>query len=82
MGQTRAKLAPQTPSISIFTGNHTQNAQKHGEGDREWISRGWAAVLWLIVWQGNCLSVHATEERASATILFGYLQGAEVVPLA
>ena len=27
IGQAHAKLAPQTPSIPIFTGNHTRNAQ-------------------------------------------------------
>jgi hypothetical protein len=36
----------------------------------------------LILWHGRCFTVHATEERALATILFGYLQGAEVIPLA
>jgi hypothetical protein len=39
-------------------------------------------VLWLILWRGRCLIVHATEERALAMIVFGYLQGAEVIPLA
>jgi hypothetical protein len=29
-------------------------------------------VLWLIVWRGRCLTVHTTEERALAMILFGY----------
>jgi len=32
-------------------------------------------VLWSILWRGHCLSVHMTEERALATILFAYLQG-------
>jgi hypothetical protein len=40
-------------------------------------------VLWLIVHHRRCLSVHTTEERrALAMILFGYQQGAEVIPLA
>jgi hypothetical protein len=39
-------------------------------------------MLWLTVWRGRCLSVYTTEERALATILFAYLQGAEIVPLA
>jgi hypothetical protein len=39
-------------------------------------------MLWLIVWRGRCVTVHATKKRALAAILFGYLQGAEVIPLA
>jgi hypothetical protein len=39
-------------------------------------------MLWLIVWRRRCLTVHTTEERALAMILFAYQQGAEIVPLA
>jgi hypothetical protein len=39
-------------------------------------------MLWLIIHHGRCLTVHATEAHALATILFGCLQGAEVIPLA
>ena len=39
-------------------------------------------MLWLIVWRGRCLTVHTTAARALAMILFGYQQGAEVIPLA
>jgi hypothetical protein len=35
----------------------------------------------LIVWRGRCLTVHTTEERALAMILFAYLPGAKVIPI-
>jgi hypothetical protein len=63
----RSEVIPCSVNLSLHVGRHKRFKRQ---------------MLWLIVHHGRCVTVHTSEERALMTILFGYLQGAEAIPLA